>query len=104
MAELLHGVEERAAPCRPQVLPCTVLGPPGADMELIDDQIAEGRRPPSLVVPGIGGGIAHEAEALGKCRRDRQLACERIALPAGAAGTIDEEHVRLPVAQPGKEA
>lgn len=72
-------------------------------MQLIDDQVAELRRLPALIVPRIRGRIAHHAEAVGKRRGDGQLAGEGVALPADAALAVDEKHVGLAVAYSGDE-
>src|SRR5271166_6131071 len=102
--ELLRGIQEGTASRCSDVVASIVLRPPCADMQLIDDQVAELRRLPALVVPGIGGRVADHTKAVWKSRHDSQFAREGVTLPARAAEAVDEEHVRIAFAYPGQEA
>ena len=100
--EVLHPtghIQERAAPRRPHIRPRLVHRPPGTDMQLIEDHVAERRRPPIPVTPGIA--IRRPRQAIG-CRvgrGERQFPRIWITLPPRPRRADNEEQIRRPVAR-----
>jgi hypothetical protein len=70
-----------------------------ADVQLVDDHVAEVRCDESGIVPGIGGRGANQAAAIGKLRGWRQFARVGIALVTGRTESIDPETIRIALAR-----
>ena len=91
MRNELHRVEKLRHPARPKVFASSVPRVAGANVKLVDDEIAELRRSPALVVPRVGRRAAEHTA--GPRPVVRQLASARIALEALAAVAADEEPI-----------
>ncbi len=79
--------------------------PEHADMELVDDQLVERRRPPAPIVPRISVRGADEAGAVREGRVRAELTRIRVALEALAAalGADDPEQVGVSIGHAGRE-
>src|SRR5581483_11567500 len=64
IVELENEIEVGPVARGADVLAILVLRPEGADVELVDDEIAEIGRLPAAIMPGIGARIAHDTEAV----------------------------------------
>jgi hypothetical protein len=77
MVKFFDDVQERAAAQLADIASGLILGPPGADVKLIDDEIVEFGRLPGFVAPGIALRIANDAGAVGEGGRQAELARSR---------------------------
>jgi hypothetical protein len=104
IAETGDDIEEAAAPRRTDIVAVAIDSPPSADVELIEDQVAEIRRAPIGIVPRVARSLADDAVGGGESRIDAQLPRVGIPLWPGCADTLNPKHVLRAVARTWKES
>ena len=102
--ELEEDVQERSPPGGPTVGAVGVCGVVGPDVELVNDEVAEVRRPKTLVMPGVGVRVPDDAVAVGPGGVKPQLPGVGVALQALATRAHDEKSVGIPVFHAGHKA
>ena len=99
----LHYIQNLADAMWPDVLAGGILRIEHADVKLVNDEVAEGRRTESRIVPGIIVRIAHDAVAVG-ISIEFQFARIRIAFEAFAARSDHVKAIKVAVLESWHEA